>query len=1016
MAGEPVVPAPPAGLGIIQRKLAMPPLPDHFAERPRLQRVLGDLLGRKRAVVISGTAGAGKTTAVIEATRVLERPIAWLTVDRSDTAPGRLVTYLEAALARCVPAAAGVGSRALAAGIAHSEAAGLLAESLGEEPVVFVVDELERLGDEPAAWGVIEALVRYVPVTASLVLISRRDIPAALCTLPSVGDVALVGDADVAFTAEEAARALAACGKAEIDAEAAVASTAGWVTGVLFEAWKSSEHVAGLGGESDPLNGYLASQILAELTERERDFLIATAPLDEVTAPRAEALGVTDAAQILSRLRSVHLPVTWNADGRVMRPHTRLHEYLLECLERRGGEEVRQVRLAHARLLVEEGQDESATEEFLRAGAPREAAAPAGRAIISVVDRLDFAVAERWLDALPDAALRLVPPFVTAELMIAISRDEQAKVVAIADRLAQVGEREKLAISSERAAWVMIWAYLHMARWEDVDAIRDATLPPGPELEALRYVMGALKNIPDARPPASPELLDGPLEAMAWISVYRHGLLAKSLEGPATRWEAALLGPWRIAALRAMGLTQQALELYESGRSGGVARGAMLTFLAPELLIDVGRREEARAVIEEGRRLALIGGSLVYLGAAHLMEAKLALRLDQDPEAAMRALDQPDCVRAAERLPLIDEGSRAWYGLALLLVGRDREALERLRDAVSSMSTNGRLLELPIAAVYLAEAEWRAGDEDAADRAANLALEAAEQQGSNHLLLQALADFPAVLSRRLDAEVGADSAWHSVGRALIAQGISIDAVTGEAVDLAEFGRRAISLAGREVKPRTAKSYELLAYLTVAADRRADRNELLDALFGERRDDSTRAYLRQAIRWLRMALPGGTLLTEGSIVQLAPDAVVRGESATLENRLAEAARLQGTARLTATLAALAIFERGPYLPGPRGPWADEREQLLAELTTDARHQAAELALELGRYDDTQRLVAEVLHADPYREAAWRLLMQVAGAMGDDPGVVRAFQSCEQALRDLGVEPSPTTRQLLGHLRR
>jgi len=68
------------------------------------------------------------------------------------------------------------------------------------------------------------------------------------------------------------------------------------------------------------------------------------------------------------------------------------------------------------------------------------------------------------------------------------------------------------------------------------------------------------------------------------------------------------------------------------------------------------------------------------------------------------------------------------------------------------MVRGDRILELPTAAVYLAEAYWRAGDEDASDQAADLALDAAQRQGSNHLLLQALDDVPAVPTRRLDAE------------------------------------------------------------------------------------------------------------------------------------------------------------------------------------------------------------------------------------------------------------------------
>ena len=69
--------------------------------------------GAPRWSRVSATAGAGKTTAVAAAARLLDLPVAWLTVDRTDAAPGRLVTYLEAALAERMPRVAGVVARAL---------------------------------------------------------------------------------------------------------------------------------------------------------------------------------------------------------------------------------------------------------------------------------------------------------------------------------------------------------------------------------------------------------------------------------------------------------------------------------------------------------------------------------------------------------------------------------------------------------------------------------------------------------------------------------------------------------------------------------------------------------------------------------------------------------------------------------------------------------------------------------------------------------------------------------------
>src|SRR5919202_1475777 len=99
-------------------------------------------------------------------------------IERKVAAPplgGRVVTYLEAALARRRPALAGVATRALAQRAPHAEAAGMLAEAIGDESLLVVVDELERLADAPEARAVLSAFVRYAPASTRIVLITRRE-------------------------------------------------------------------------------------------------------------------------------------------------------------------------------------------------------------------------------------------------------------------------------------------------------------------------------------------------------------------------------------------------------------------------------------------------------------------------------------------------------------------------------------------------------------------------------------------------------------------------------------------------------------------------------------------------------------------------------------------------------------------------------------------------------------------------------------------------------------------------
>ncbi|WP_205698782.1 BTAD domain-containing putative transcriptional regulator [Conexibacter sp. SYSU D00693] len=996
---------------MIQAKLAVPPLPDHFAERPRLRERLVALLQSKRLVLLAATAGSGKTTALVEALASADTEVAWLTVDRSDAAPGRLVTYVEAALARVVPEVEGVATDAMAAAIPQPEAAGLAAEAVGDRPLTVVFDELEQLGDADEPWAIVDAVLRYAPPAVRFVLVSRRALPSSLRAVRAA-DIAVLGDRDLAFTAEEAGRALERCGKSGADAEHAVRTTDGWVTGVLFEAWRSGGALEGLGGETDPLYGYLASQILAELQPHQREFLVVTSLLDEVTAARASALALPDAAQRLRELRAVHLPATWSADGRTLRLHSYLRDFLRAELQDRDEAEVHRLRLAHAQRLERERHDELATEELLALGELEAALRPAERAIIPVVERLDVEVAERWLATLAPVRRLVASRLDVAELMIGVAHDQPARASALIDRLGEAGQRDALARADERAPWLVIWCLLFMARFDEAEALLEH-VDAGAEQDVVRMTMGAVMDLPDA--PTDVVVGDlGPLHAMAHVALFCRGQLTALTEARATRWLSVMEGPWQIAALRALGKTSEALELLLPALERPLNRQPLLTWAAPEVFLDAGRHDEAAAVIEEGRRLAFAGGGPPWQAGARLAEAKYALRVDRDPERARAALEAPECVRAAEQMTFIAELADTWYGLALLLEDRDDEALTRLRRVASSMQHNKRLLELPCAAVWLAEAEWRAGNEEAADRAADTALAAAGAQGSNHLLLQALGRFPSVASRRLDAERDRDSAWHQVARSLSAAAVEVAGVRAR-VELLDLGQAVLRVDGEDQRPRIAKSYEALAYLSTAPGRRAPREALLEALFGERRDDGAKAYLRQALHWLRKTLPPEAISVQDGVAHLRPDVGVRAQSQDVEVRLLEAARLRGQERLDAALPALEALE-GEYLPGPRGPWALERREQLRSTATEHRYETATVAFDLGRYDRAADLVEEVLGHEPFREAAWRLRMRVLEALGDDDAVLRAFHACEQALAEFGAAPSSSTRRLLEALRR
>lgn len=318
--------------------------------------------------------------------------------------------------------------------------------------------------------------------------------------------------------------------------------------------------------------------------------------------------------------------------------------------------------------------------------------------------------------------------------------------------------------------------------------------------------------------------------------------------------------------------------------------------------------------------------------------------------------------------------------------------------------------------MLLAEAEWRAGHEDEADRAADLALEVSGRQDSRHVLLQILTEFPAVASRRIDAEAETDTPWHTIGRALAAQGANIQVTERmPMVTVTEFGRHALLVDGAEARLRITKSLELVSYLSSRPGRAADRREVLGALF-ERDDRSTRAYLRQAVHQLNLALPRQLrLIVEQNRLAVAEE-VARGcQSLRFEADLAQAHRLAGRAKLSAIEEVLTRHE-GDYLPDRVSEWAEQRRRVLSQQAVEALSSAAELALHLHQYGDAIRLCDQVTAVDPLREVVWRVRMRAANALGDDDGVRTAYVGCEEALARIDASPSPSTRRLLKQLQR
>lgn len=956
-------------------------------------------------VRVNATAGSGKTTLVATAVTDSAIPVAWLTVDRMDTSPGRLLMYVEAALqvAADLPE---LVSDSLRHGASLVDTAAFLAEALEDQELVFVVDDTEKIATSADACEVLDTFVFNLPPSVRTILIGREDMDGRFLD-PLRDRTLVIEDRVLAFTAEEAEQALSERGFTGVNAEEAVQATGGWITGILFELWRYSQHEHGAGGETDPLNGYLSNEIMGRLSEPQQAALVATSLLDEVTPSRAEALGISQAGAVLHSLSHLHLPLEFNGARTAMRCHPRFREYLQARFQRRDQTWVRSVRRAYAQLLIAERRPEEAVGEFLPVGDIDGAATAASTTIQPVLDRLDFSQAEQWLDAIGTAEVRRRPQLVAAAVQIACEAERYAEGAGYADRLLDDEVPSDSAILTPALVTTIAWCYFLVSRIDDAQKLL-AESPDAPEIRMMRFCIG-LELLDDPthyqdRPPDC----DGPADGLLARADLAHGRFVRVLGSHSRPWAAIALG--RIGALRALGRTAEAAQMMET--TPLTSWTAVRT--QAELMADTGQHELAYSALLQGRDHLATSGSNLYRMFSLLFEASLALRFRRDTQFARAALNEVEREPTALRRARIVEQLHLWRGLAGLIEGEDAEAATQLRAAVDLMSRWDRLLNLPTAATYLAEAEWRLGNSDEADRAADLALRAADRQGSWHLLIQALKEFPAVVSRRLDAEASPDSTWHLLGRAVLdSETMSVHQLSARVTAL-DIGEQGIDVDGEVVVPKLVKSVELLAFL--ACERaRVSKPVLICNLFENSSAESAAAYFRMALNGLRKVLPPDAPLgLEGQDLVWAGDSLT-STSMWAESRAASISHLPLEQQLQAIDEVLARLTAGEFLPQSRSEWVVARRQRLDVLQTDLMEMGAHVAFRNEDYRRADAVAEQVLARDPFRERSWRLAMRVASALGDRDRVTATYRRCAQTLADMGTAPETSTTNLARQLR-
>ncbi|MCE0768599.1 hypothetical protein LWC35_37755 [Pseudonocardia kujensis] len=998
---------------LVQSKVKAPALASDSVVRPRLNMLLNELLARHQVVTVAATAGAGKTTAIHHALNSGGVPYSWLSLGQSENDPERLVTHLAASLERRLPGSWALVQAALGSGVSHREAVELLVESLSNESFILVVDNTEVLFGYDDAIDLLGAIGSMLPPGGRLLLAGRTSLPLRFRSPKAPNRVGRLDDRDLALTVTEAEALLKQAEFAELDVEAIVRSTGGWVAGVLLEAQRGEAHVAGLANEEDPLYGYLAAEVLGQVDERVREFLVLTSLLDEVTVKGARALGLAEATSTIALLKSIRLPVQWRQGKSTFRCYPAFHGFLRDQFERHPDRERERARMNLARSLVRSRQFEEAVDLFISLGEVEEARQAAERCIVEVVLRSELEVAERWLDRLGDVQ-RLSPEFAKAEMLLSLATDNYARGAAVCDRMLNSrGGRRAFADSPELVA-LSTWLYTHQGRAE---AIWDvfSMCRPGSECDIVKYVISGIRN--EVRAPGIlPELTGSVFDALLMRARYDLGDIGKLLEAEESNpWVAGASAPWKASALLAAGRIAECSDLIKNPDRKSDGGSWLSEFVEPKFIAETGNVELALARLRSRRHATIESGSVYRVIVSLLAEVEIRLQHQTGTETVPQLLNAVASYEAAESFAVLREQRDTLTGLMHLMNNQVDQAVPLLRRAVESMVRGHRMLHLPSAAVYLSEALWRIGEPDEADAAATTALAGAAEQGTNHGLRRALTLFPEVVARRLDAEPSSNSEWSRIARSLpaLAKGHALN--QGMDLHLIQFGQVGARLNDSHVDLGLRKAHELLALLDEAGPSGLNRQLVLARLFDAGTEKARGAYLRQITLRLRQAIPGLLDAAEG-VFRLSSEFTITSEFDRVTSLQRQAASERGPASLGLLTRAIALLDGGEYMPGCNSGWVVDRREALQLMAIDIRAEAAHAAIEAGNLLQADDLAEAVLAVDPYRERMWQTRMQVAAALGDSDGVVRIYRECEAMMATIQARPTRTTSAMLENLRR
>ena len=501
---------------VLKPKLQAPsPRPEHVVRR-RLLELLRNALDCK-VTVISASTGYGKTTLLAHWRQVeeAELPFAWVSLDEQDNDPIRLWRHIVEAFRRVVLEGEDFGADVLVGMRAVGQRSlGItlptLINELAELPyqVVLVLDDYQFVTEKDSHESV-AFFVDHLPENVHLVISSRTDPPLPLGRLRARGEMNEIRTEQLAFSEEEAACLLNENMELDIgtdDLSVLHERTEGWPAGLYLASLslqnKEDKHafIESFRGSNRYIVGLLGEEVLADLTEEVRQFLLRTSVLRTMTGPLCDVVMAREgSAKLLRELaRSNLFVVSLDEQGEWYRYHHLFSELLLYELKSIQPALVPTLRRRASVWLEDEGFFEGAIRQAISAADYERVGLLITRHWYGYVSAGQTATVQRWLESLPeemiiqDAALALVKAWICA---LGGRREESERFLTFAETIPYEGPLPDGTASVESGVTILRATFGYGGVQSIVEAARHATeLEPGessPWAALVRFAMGS---------------------------------------------------------------------------------------------------------------------------------------------------------------------------------------------------------------------------------------------------------------------------------------------------------------------------------------------------------------------------------------------------------------------------------------------------------------------------------------------------------------------------------------------